>query len=197
MSRFRDTGNGVYSVADWNDYLLEAQADVYAASPWWPFFEGLATNTITTSGEVTLPTDAWRVNSVYNATDDYALSPLSGRADYLAYYPDPDASVGSPLHYRLRSNVLEVLPHPQSPVSIRVEYMVPPAFLAADGDEPIFPEQYHQILVSGALARAYEDDGNVNMAQTHWAKFGALLSQMKDDLLDTRSESYYGIPDIW
>jgi hypothetical protein len=197
-ARFGDPSFSVVSSSTWNDHISDAEADVYAASPWWPWNEmRTASLSAPTTGLVTLPTDAWRVNSVYDLTDDYPLVPLEGRGDYLNYFSQVASALSQPTNYRLRGSTLEVLPHPQVTTALAIEYMGPPSLMTADGDVPEFPPHYHQILVSGALARAYEDDGNTQQAQLHWAKFTALLEQLKDDMLQTRSESYHGIQDIW
>jgi hypothetical protein len=197
-ARFGDSAGSIISPAAWNDYIADAERDVYAASPWWPWNEALTTTlTASTTGLVSLPVDTWRVNSVYDVTDDYPLVPLEGRADYLNYFSQAAGAQSQPTNYRLRGSTLEVLPHPQVTTSLAIEYMAPPSLMTADDDTPEFPPAWHQMLVSGALARAYEDDGNTGQAQLHWAKFTALLEQLKDAMLQTRAESYHGIQDIW
>lgn len=192
--RFRDTGNAIYTASVWADYINDAYSDVLSASPWWPFLMARASNSVTSSGEVTLPTDAWRVTAVYNDTDNYVLQPIDGNSDYRYYFPDADANLGNPTHYRLRANVLEVYPRPAATITVVIDYTVAPAQLGAS-DEPVFPEQYHRMLISGAMAYAYEDDDNMQQAQTHRAKFEQYLERMKDDLLVSRSERYHGIVD--
>lgn len=194
-SRFRDTSNAIYSAAEWADYVRDAEADVYAASPWWPFHENQASNTITSGGTLTLPSDAFRVTAVYNDTNDFPLVPIDGRSDYRYYFPDPGTNLGTPTHYRLQANELEVYPRPASDVDITIDYMVAPAVMSSGTAEPAFPEAYHRMLVSGALAYAYEDDGNMEQATIHRARFESLLTRMMDDLLQSRTERYSGIID--
>lgn len=196
-TRYRDTGNHLVTATEWNDYLADAEADVFASSPWWPFHENRNTGLVVTSGAagVALPTDAIRVNSVLNATDRYPLVPLDGRADYRHLYNDPAGQLGNPTHYRLQGLTLEVYPRSQSTLTLEVDYMAAPAVLSSDTAEPVFPETYHRLLVYGALAYAYEDDSLPDMATVHRSRFEQLLERMKDDLLVTRQERYHGITD--
>lgn len=64
-----------------------------------------------------------------------------------------------------------------------------PADLSAGSDTPTFDSRWHNILVEGALNRAYLDDGNAEQAALHAAEFGRQLAEMKDALLRGRRRS--------
>jgi hypothetical protein len=195
-SRYRDPSNTNVSLAAWAEYVNDAYMDVLAASPFWPFLESRteALSVTAGTGTVSLPADVFRVTSVYNATDDIAMIPLDGRAEYRHDFPDPASGLGSPQFYRLRNTTLEVYPWAQATTALSVDIFVPPAELGTS-DEPVFPEHYHRILVSGALAYAYEDDANGAQAQLHRSSFDRLLMAMKEDLLGSRVEKYPEILD--
>lgn len=207
QTRFHDASGSLVTNADWNAMLVEAQQDVYAASPWWPFFEQRTSSLVISAqtAGTTLPPDAVRVNSVFNSTDGYLLLPMDGRADYLAYYPTFANSFGNPYNYRVSGTTLEVYPRPASNTTLTVEYMAPPAVMVNDGDTPPFPSQYHPILIEGALAKAYLDDEGVQFigrrmvgrTMLYAQNFEAGIERMKNDLLVTQTESYYQIPDVW
>lgn len=196
-ARYGDTGNAVVSAADWLEYVNDAYMDVVAADPYWPFLETQTTGLSVTggTGSVALPADAWRVTSVYNSTDKIPLTPIPGRSNYRRYYPDPASSLGVPQFYRLRGATLEVYPWPSSTTLLTIDTATPPAALTT-GTEPIFPEQYHRILVVGALAKVYEDDANAAMAASHQARFDRLLQAMRTDLLSPRDEGFPQILDL-
>lgn len=205
-ARFRDVGNAIYSDDNWDDYIEEAQRDVYAASPWWPFFEtrsqAITVNSATTEQGVALPGDVIRVNAVYDTTNLYPYSPMYGRNSFRYYFPQPLATRGLPTNYRLRSSFLEVYPLPSGTFILAVDYMLAPSTMLAGTDEPPWPESYHQILIAGALAKAFEDDYNFQAADVQHKKFQEGIEKMKDDLLSSRLEGYTQIPfddvdDVW
>jgi hypothetical protein len=198
-TRFRDPDQRVVGNSTWLDYLNAAYRDVIGASPFWPFMENQATE-LTVSAAATgvdLPTDAWRVDAVYNVTDDIELTPIDGNSGQFWGFAGPGVAgqTGNPSHYRLRNNRILVYPNPAAETDLQVEYRVTPTMLLAG--EPAFAEQYHGILIEGALARAYRDDGNTPQADYHDGKFNALLERMKDDLLSTRGQHYPQIIDAW
>lgn len=198
-TRFRDEDHAVYTESDWVDYVNDAYAEVIAARHDWPFLESRNESLSVTAGTgfVALPTDGWRVTAVYNATNDFPLEQLDGRADYRHWFPNPDQNLGVPELYRLRSNNLEVYPWPAATTTLHVDLYLPPALLVNSTDEPIFPEQYHRILVARALSEAHRDDGNLDMAGQYEQQYGILLGNMGDDLLSTRGERYPEVRDTF
>lgn len=205
-SRFRDTGNAIYSDAEWDDYLREAQQDVYSASPWWPFMEArtesISVDATTTEAGVILPGNVIRVDSVYDVTNEYSYSPLYGRTAHRYYFPQPLQQRGLPTNYRLRSGALEVYPLPSGTFQLSVDYHVTPQVMLSGTSVPPWPEAHHPILIPGALYRAYEDDGNYQAAEQFRVRFEQGLDRLKDDLLAPRLEGYTLIPfddtdDVW
>lgn len=196
QTRFRDEDAAVLDTTEWTGYLNDAYMDVVAASPLWPFLEARdeTLSVAAGSGTVTLPADGWRVSAVYNATDGVPLIQLDGRAEYRHWFPNPSQSLGTPSFYRQRSNTLEVYPWAQVATELDVDLYLPPAALTT-GQEPVFAEQYHRVLVAGALAYAYEDDGNLEQANVQRSRFNQLLGDMLTDLLGPRGESYPAIID--
>jgi hypothetical protein len=197
-ARFGDSSNAVYSAADWLSFVNDAYTDVVTADPLWPFLEGRDTSISLSVGdaEKPLPADVWHVLSVYNATDKLPLAPIPGRAEFRHYFPDPGAALGIPLYYRLRGNTIEFYPRPAATTAIHLDVLVPPAALATN-TEPVFPEQFHNLLVYGALAKAYEDDENPEMAATFQGRFDRGIERMRLFLLSPRTEEYPQIQDTF
>lgn len=202
-TRFRDANNDILQDSDWNAYINDVYDDVINDSPWWPFFKATNRNVTYPAQAASinlataLGTDVWRVNEILDLTDRYPLAPLHGGNMVYGAYPYADQQFGSPIHYRVYGQTLEVYPRPLSAVTLSIEYMAPPPDLVADGDVPVFPEQYHRVLVFGALALAYEDDGNIPQAQAHTKRAEDILEDMKTDLLSTQFENYPMIVDVW
>lgn len=195
-SRFRDTSNNVYSAAEWGEYINDSYRQVMSWKPDWPFLQQLNAAAVTVTANTqsgTLPTDTFQVNSVYNVTDDYLLRPIFNTDAHLLDFT-PLTDTGFPETYRLRNTTLELYPAPDHTVVLRVEYIAPPAVLTGT-DEPVFPEQFHHLLVEGALGLAYQDDNSDSKAQAHWGKFENEVQRMYNFLKMYDRSSYPAILD--
>lgn len=195
-TRFRDPDQAVVTNTEWDDFLNDAYRDVIAASPLWPFLEqrNSAFSATAATRTTSLPTDCYRVLAVYNQTDHIVLNQIDGRDMAFRLYPNQDET-GPPIHFRIRGQHIEWYPLPEVTTTVVLDYIATPALLAAGGDEPVFPEQYHNILVEGALARAYEDDGNLEQSAVHQGRFETILAGMMADLLNDRSPYSHTIID--
>jgi hypothetical protein len=189
--RYRDTTNRIVLAAEWVTYVDDAFMDVVGSSPFWPFLETQDSSLSITAGTgtATLPTNMTKVTSVYNETDKIPLQPIPGRAEFRHYFPDTDGR-GMPLWYRLRNTTIEVYPYPAVTTDLILEGPVSPAVLASGSASPPWPVQYHQIIVLGALSKVYEDDHDDQRAASYQARFDRMLANMKEDLLNVRTESY-------
>lgn len=197
-ARFQDSGNNVFTAAEWKLYLDDAYSDVITASSRWPFLEARATALVVTAGTntVDLPDDVWRVTAVFNDTDDVPMSQIDGRSAYRDHFPQLESSAGVPVYYRLQNNAIEVFPRAAVATTLAVDHFVHPAALSGDTDEPVFPRPHHKTLVDGALAYAYDDIGHPQQAQIHRAQFQAGVQRLLDDLLANRTDSFPTIVDV-
>lgn len=195
-SRYRDASGSIVDTAGWEGYVNDVYADVIAASPLWPFLEVSASSVtvLAGTGSIALPSDVFRVSAVHDTTNKNVLAPLTDLSDYRTHFPDPASALGTPEYYRIRGSSIHVLPWPAAATNLALDVYQPPAALTA-ADEPVFPEQYHRILVAGALSYAYEDDGNLKQAEVHGKTFSRLLSGMLADLLSPRTSKYPTILD--
>ncbi len=198
--RFRDPNQEVVVNASWTSYLNAAYADVLLASPFWPFKQVTSTTAVTVNAlarSVALPTGATRVTAVRNTTDKVVMSRLDGNTTHLSLDPDgTDSGVAS--FYRLFGSTIQVFPLPTTSTVIELDYVAPPADLAAGSDVPAFPSQFHHALVAGALYRAYMDDGNVDMSRAYADEFSGIISRMTSELLGVaRNDGHPVIVDDW
>ncbi len=198
-TRFRDTAGSIVDDAGWTGFLNDAYQQVNGALPWWPWKESRSGTLTYAPGDRSkpLPADVSRVNAVWSSTDKIPLVPLENRHSYRSLYPD-GTETGVPGQYRVFAGTLEVYPLPTAQTVIVIDYFAAPAPLAGATDEPAFPEQFHRILVEGALARAYEDDGATEQAKTHWGHYTEILAGLVLDLgAADQSERYPEIVDEW
>lgn len=194
-ARFSDSSNVIYTEAEWLEYINDRYQEVWGATPFWPFRRSHATVSVTAGSRASsaLSNGVWQVESVLDSTNDNRLLPLRSRSD-LARIDPAETSSGPPQFYRLFSNTLEVWPTPDTTVSLKVDVLLQGTDLAAS-DSPAFPAQYHRMLVDGALASAYADDGNAQMAKYYEDRFAGKLAQMMVDLLGHQEEGNYVIQD--
>ncbi len=61
---------------------------------------------------------------------------------------------------------------------------------------PVWPTQFHDLLVEGALAYAYLDTGSTEQYTAHLAAFDAGVTQMMNQLLFARTETNVPIRDV-
>lgn len=205
--RFRDPANDIVTAAEWDSYLNEAYSDVQSQTDLWPSYEATADVTVSAgTASPTITDEPWTVRSVFNVTDDIVMTPLSGLTTPIRRFgdgagPTPDASdQGEPRWYRMFGKSLEVFPRPAKDTTIRVEYTASLVEeLSLDGDVPThLPQSFHRMLIEGALARAYEDDGNANQARLHWDHYMTYLRRLPGHLLMSRTESNVPIMDtLW
>lgn len=162
-TRWRDPTNAILTDQNWTDYINDTYHDVLAASPFWPFAQSSSSSVVVNQGvrSALLPNvNVLGVTAVYNVTDLYPMQPVEGSDRVYRDWPD-QTEVGLVGAYRLRGNTIEVYPLPDKNVTLKIEFQSVPVDLAADVDVPPWPAQFHDMLVDGAMHKAYEDDGAV------------------------------------
>lgn len=68
---------------------------------------------------------------------------------------------------------------------------------ASGSGSPVWPSQYHDILIPGALAQAFLDDGNVSQAAEYEKRFDAAVAGMRATVLLSRTETNQYIRDTF
>lgn len=141
----------------------------------WPFMEGSTT--------LTAPASVPDLRAVLSVMDQTSNQPL-GFEDYRTIRDrDPNLqATGNPTSWYIFENQLHV--YPLSGNTLSLYYLKRVAPLLSDDDEPLIPEDYHyDILVEGAVADAYRDSDNAEMAALCEAEYGAAIEDMRNDLL--------------
>lgn len=193
-ARFQDTGNLIVTEATWLLLINSRYRRVMGDNEQWPFLEAQGTVSVTASTRSgALPTGVYTILAAWNDTDNVKMVPIDSYRAYRAEFPDDDES-GTPVFYRVVDDDLWVWPKPTATTSIKIDYRVAEADLAA-ADSPAFPSQFHPILISGALADAYLDDGNLRQYEVHEGHFQEQLAKMRHELLTARTERYHQIVD--
>lgn len=200
--RFRDSVQAIVTDAQWVEYLTEGYEHVWTASPYWPWRKTHQTTVTINPGTNTtpLPSNVWRVLGVMNTTNNWVMQPMYGDTTPWAVYPMQAQAPNTPTMYRLFNRNIEVFPWPNEATTFLVDYVE--AYLTtlfdAGTESPIFPTEYHPILVDWAVGQAYIDDGNPGQGQVYLDMFQDKLEKMKMDLLGADTQgNYYRIQDTW
>lgn len=186
--RFRDPVAIWATDAEWTQHLNAAMFEFLQAAR-WPFMLTFADHVMTAGDKsVELPPEQLEMfDNVYDVTHDRMLlnAPADGgRAGlptrtriFLEERPS------TPVFFRVVGDRINVFPPCDVDTTLRVWYHESdPVPLADDADEPIFPERYHEAVVSGAIARAAADDENPNQVGMWRQEFVAVLQQAYREL---------------
>lgn len=91
---------------------------------------------------------------------------------------------GRPVHYTIAPDqTLRFGPTPDQIYTVSGEYLKAPQTLAANGDEPDMPDQYHSIIINRAIILASEHDESVNGLAAAIRGYDEALMLMRNRLL--------------
>lgn len=125
-----------------------------------------AVATVSGTQSYTLPVDFVRLLSLVDDSGNRILTPVD------PYYIESSAaSSDRPYLYALSSEGLMLYPTPNLVLSLTLRYFKGPTVLAADGDISLLPPDYHDVMVSYALSRAYRTEDDAAMSQFHFGEF--------------------------
>lgn len=189
--RFRDLQNIFVLDTTWNQHINASWGEFWQAAR-WPF--RLTTTTLTLSeGEhsILLTSDVLeRLNDVYDVTQDRALLPtpeIGSKPDEIKYreWLFLQQQPSQPIFYNLVGDRIFIFPAALSgdhQIQITYAQQDPPE-MVSDTDTPTaLPTRYHDALVSGAVAKAHLDDGNVEQAAAYYDEFRRVLQQAYAEL---------------
>jgi hypothetical protein len=202
MSRYNDPNEAILTKANWLDHLNDAYRWVQqqAGPAQWPFMESQNLNFVYKHGWPsvnTLPIDAGTLNVVFDVTDGYILEAFPTRQEAFIQFPTL-TDVGSAAYYRLRGNVIELWPVPQTDVTLLLEFSGGLPLLAVDGtSDPLIDDRHITVLLEYALYLAYQDDDDEQTSQVHKQEALSMVQAMKADLLVGRTTRNSVIVDEW
>lgn len=136
-------------------YLNQAYLWVCEQHP-WNFLEATATG----PAPLTIA-DVREVLSVTDTTLDRDLTPDDRRL-LLRNHGDL-SNTGTPASWYLEANVLQTYPVDAN-TQLSVRYLKVPAELSADGDTPVIPARFHDLVVDDAERRAWKAKQNYEAA---------------------------------
>lgn len=172
------------------DYLSDGGAGLTRAKQWvndgyhalceeeqWPFLETTATGT----APLTI-SDLRQILYVVDTTNDIRLREGDAR-DVVDLNPEV-ATTGTPSIYWLDGlTTLRVYPTNTSN-ALSVRYLKVPTDLSADGDVPVVPGRYRNLIVDYAVCKALEDSSNHEEAARLRGMMQLDLDRMRRALLE-------------
>lgn len=174
--RFGDTENAIVTAAEWLSYVNAAYRRFLRQSK-WPNLVQETTATIGAGGRsVALPSAALQggVLDVLVAGTPLEKQPQDLTIRNIRHW---SARATIPVYYEVRGQRVVVLPAWSAGGTLTIAYLTAPTALVGGGapTSPVIPETYHDALISGALAQAYLDDGNPELAAQYLAEFDAMV----------------------
>lgn len=166
------------------DYLQPSEAETYLNAAYqvdiceaadWPFLEATATG----SGPLTI-SNLGSVDYVRDTTQGTKLTPMDPRN--ISDYSPTLASEGVPRHYYLTGEG-ELHVYPLSSDTLSVRYFATAPALSGSA-VPVIPTRFHTLIVDGAVARAYENSDDYELAQNAETKFLSRLGHMREVLMN-------------
>lgn len=156
-------------------WINRAYREVVDHKP-WPF--------LTATKEGTAPlevSDFGHAIAVVDLTADTSLRYADFNRVVLG---DPDLSeTGSPVYWYTTDGTTIAVHPANTDHTIKVTYVKVASRLTKDEDEPIVPEDYQDVIVDGAVAKAYKPSDNFEAMQFVRQEFDRGLKQMVHALL--------------
>lgn len=165
-----DSEDGRPRVTRWINQAVREITD--AAS--WPFLE----ETVSETAPLVVPYLGHVLSFASEGGEQLTYVPRSQIASW-----DPDFNdTGSASHwYKESEGTLKV--YPEDPSTFTVRYLRVPEELSEDGDATLIPAAYQDLIVDGAVVRAYKNRDNFEAAQFVRQEWERGLVQMRHALL--------------
>lgn len=178
------------------NWLNEAQARIARKMQLREQFTSTTITTASGTSTYSIPTDFVRMNGVVDQS--YPLE--------LRYVEDPDdllvrnensANTGRPTEYSLTEDGLLLSPEPDAVYSLTMNYYSRPTDMDDDGDISTLPADYHDVMVSYALSRAYRSEDDMQMSQFMYQEYLRDLSQLSADKQFEVRDAPRQVPGTW
>ena len=152
--------------------------------------------TVAGTDTYTPPTDLVRINGITNASSPSELSFVEDPAD-INYLNQAGQSMGEPQYYTYTGSGIRVSPVPDDVYTLTIDYYKSPTALSADSDVSTLPTDYHDVMISYALSRAYRSEDDMQMSQFFYSEFTRDLAQMGADRQSVVRDGPRQVPGMW
>lgn len=156
----------------------------------WKFLEGKTTfATVDGQTDYAKSSIAADLDMVYDLYTDNNIITNTVNRDFDEAMPSPTAS-GEPTRYTEWGDVIRLYPTPDATYDVNVRYYKKCAEPLADGDEPVIPIEFQEVLVLGMQMMFYEWDEDDTRYQRKVVEFENYLSKMRKSQ-ETKPDEIY------
>lgn len=100
-------------------------------------------------------------------------------------WPETAISTSEPTHFSIENDTLYLYPTPNESYDLIVRGWRKPTAMAAAGDEPDLPEEFHNTVALWALSKAYNHQDDPEMGQMYERQFADELGLFRRRFVDT------------
>lgn len=157
-----------------NRWINQSAREIYDYAP-WPFLEGTVSDTA--------PLVISQLGHVLSLADETAGRQIGyiDRAEIAAIDPDFNEEGAATNWYR-EGDTIKVWPADEESTFL-VRYVLAPEDLSEDAETPLVPAPYQDLIVDGAVVRAYKNRDNFEAAQFVRQEWERGIKQMAHALL--------------
>ena len=178
------------------NWLNEAQGRIARFMEIPDFYVTSTVTTIIGTDTYSLPSDVVRINGLTNASSPVELTFVNDPAD-IQYANQAGQGVGEPLYYTLAGSNICLSPVPDAVYTLTLDYYKSPSTLSSDTQTSDIPSQYHDVMISYALSRAYRSEDDPQMSQFFYAEFTRDLNFMGVDKQSVVRDGPRQVPGMW
>jgi hypothetical protein len=178
------------------NWLNEAQGRISRLLELPSLYTTTSIPTVNGTDTYSLPTNVIRINGVTNASSPSELSYVEDPAD-INYSNQNGQNLGEPQYYTFFGTSLRLSPIPDAVYTLTVDYYQTANTLQADSDVSLLPSDYHDIMISYALSRAYRSEDDMQMSQFFYSEFMRDLQFMGADRQSVVRDGPRQVPGMW
>lgn len=128
----------------------------------------------------TVAAGAKDIIGIYNETDDCPL-----QEETIQWWEeievDPTTLQEAPRYWVRFGDELLLWPTPDTAYTLRIRYKTNPTELSSNGDEPVFPEEWHECIVLWAASKAAFSKGYTNIGVNIKNEYLSLVGALQEE----------------
>lgn len=178
-------------------WVNTAQAQIARSVEIPDLFTSTVITTVAGTADYALPADLIRINGLIDTMNLWPLRSVDD-SDYLFAADQLNLITGRPELYAIAPGaVAKLYPVPDAAYALTLTYYRRPPDLVNDTDVSQIPVDYHDLMVSFALYKAYRSEDDIQMAQFYTQEFNAGVRQLGTDRQYEVKDSPRVVPGTW